>query len=207
MRRFLACLVVLLLAACATGRVPPVRYDFGVAPHPRHSQTRFDATIAILPIGSPRWLRTTALLYRLGYEAPASRRAYTLSQWVAPPGELLTLRLRQWVEAENNGVTLRQLPGDARGYRLAVALDTFAQVFSAPDQSRCVVTLRASLVEHGGEVVAQKTFSATRAAPSPDALGGVQGLANASDVDLRRILAWLAETLPKAARRHSRAST
>ena len=196
MTRPLACLLLLLLSACATDPPLPLRYDFGGTPAPIQSQARLDATIAIPPIASPRWLRTTALMYRLDYEAPAYPRAYALSQWVASPGELLTLRLRQWVEAENSGSTLRQLPSDSDAYSLEVSLDTFAQVFSSPDHSRCTVALRATLVEHRNEVLAQRTFRTTRTAPSPDAVGGVQGLVHASDADFQKIIAWLAETLP-----------
>jgi cholesterol transport system auxiliary component len=194
--RPMACLLPLLLSACATDPPLPLRYDFGRTPVPIQSQAHLDATIAIPPIASPRWLRTTALMYRLAYEAPAYPRAYARSQWIASPDELLTLRLRQWVEAENSGFTLRQLPNDSDAYSLEVSLDTFAQVFSSPGHSRCTVALRVTLVAQGNEVLAQRTFKTTRTAPSADALGGVQGLVDASDADLRKIVAWLAETLP-----------
>lgn len=195
MMRPMTCLMVLLISACATERAPPVRYDFGGGSRPIPSQARLDTTIAIPPIASPPWLRTTAVTYRLDYEAPTHPGAYALSAWMAPPDVLLTLRLRQWVEAANSGVTLRQTPSDPQAYSLEVSLDTFTQVFSASDRSRCVVALRATLLAHDDEVLAQKTFSAQRPAPSPDAAGGVEGLVDASDADIGKILTWLHETL------------
>ena len=195
MMRALAFLFALLLSSCAADRALPVQYDFDGTPDPVQSQAPLDATIAIPPIAAPPWLRTTALVYRLGYEPSAMPRSYTLSQWVAPPAELLTLRLRQSVEARNRGITLRHLPLISEGYSLEISLDTFAQLFSSPDQSLCEIVLRAALVKHGNEVIAQKTFSAEQPAPTPDAAGGVKGLVDASNVDVRNIILWLQETL------------
>lgn len=195
MMRLLLTLLVLLLSACVTNRALPVRYDFDGTRDPIRSPPRLDATIAIAPVTSPRWLRTTALIYRLSYQAPAYPRAYSLSQWVAPPGELLTLRLREWVAAANGGLTLGRLRNDTDGYTLGVALDAFAQIFSTPEHSRCLVVLRATLVSDSDEALAQKTFTTERPAPSPDAAGGVAGLVAASDADLRKILTWLAGTI------------
>jgi cholesterol transport system auxiliary component len=187
--------LALLLSGCAADRALPVQYDFDGTFDPVQTQRLFDATIAIPPITAPPWLRTTALVYRLGYEPPATLRSYTLSQWVAPPAELLTLRLRQSVEARNRGITLGHIPLASSGYSLEASLDTFTQVFSSSDQSLCEVVLRVTLVTHGNEVIAQKTFSAEQPAPTPDAAGGVQGLVAAADVDVRNIIMWLQETL------------
>lgn len=195
MMRALAFAFALLLAGCAAERALPVQYDLDGTPDPAQAQALFDATIAIPPIVAPPWLRTTAIVYRLTYAPLAVPRSYALSQWVAPPGELLTLRLRQSVEARNGGVTLRRKPPVSAGFDLEVSLDSFTQLFSSPDQSLCEVVLRATLVKHGDEIIAQRTFSAQQRAPSADAAGGVEGLADASDVDIRNIIAWLRETL------------
>jgi len=199
MMRLFACLLVLLLSACATNRTLTIRYDLDGIPSPMRLQSRLDATIAVPSIASPGWLRTTALVYSLGYQVPAYPRASALSQWTAPPGELLTARLREWIAAANAGITLPQLPYDSKGYRLEVSLETFAQEFSAADRSYCVVALRATLVGDGDQVIAQKSFRTQRPAPSANAAGGVAGLVDASDVDLRNILAWLHDTLPAVA--------
>lgn len=199
--RALVIVFALFLSGCAADRAIPVQYDFdGTADPagPAQWQRALDATIAVPPVIAPPWLRTTALVYRLSYRPPAMPRAYTLSQWVSPPAELLTHRLRQAVEAQNGGITRRRISPVPEEYDLEVSLDTFAQIFSSPDQSRCRVALRATLVESGSRVIAQKTFTAEAAAPSPDAAGGVEGLVDASDIDIRNMITWLRETLETA---------
>jgi len=195
MMRHLTCLFLLVLCACATHRALPVRYDLDGIPDPMGSQPPLNATIAIPPIASPSWLRTTALLYRLGYEAPAYPRAYAQSEWIAPPGELLTQRLRESIAAANRGVTLGQLDDTSKGYRLEVSLESFVQVFTSPDHSRCVVAFSATLLTGRDDVLAQRTFRTARAALRPDAAGGVEGLVDAADADFQQILTWLGETL------------
>lgn len=203
MRR-LACLFLLLLCACATHRALPVRYDLDAIPDPTGSQPPLNATIAIPPIAAPSWLRTTALLYRLRYEAPAYPRAYAQSAWIAPPGELLTQRLRESIAAANRGVTLEQPDDLSKGYRLEISLESFMQVFTSRDHSRCVVAFRATLLTGRDHVLAQKTFHTERVAPRPDAAGGVEGLVAASDADFGQILTWLGERL--ATRKHMAAA-
>jgi cholesterol transport system auxiliary component len=198
MRR-LICPLLLLLCACATHRALPVRYDLDGIPDPMGLQPPLNATIAIPPIASPSWLRTTALLYRLGYEAPAYPRAYAQSEWIAPPGELLTQRLRESIAAANRGATLGQLDDISKGYRLEVSLESFVQVFTSPDHSRCVAAFRATLLTGRDHVLAQRTFRTERVAPRPDAAGGVEGLVAASDANFGQILRWLGETLASRA--------
>jgi cholesterol transport system auxiliary component len=195
MMRVLGFVFALLLAGCAADRALPVQYDFEGTPDPVQLQVPLDATIAIPSIAAPPWLRTTALLYRLGYESPAMARTYALSQWVSPPADLLTRRLRQAIEASNGGITLARPSLASDGYTLEISLDTFDQVFSSPKRSRCQVVLRATLVRPGNDVIAQRTFTAERPAPSPDAAGGVEGLVAATDVDIRSIISWLRQML------------
>jgi cholesterol transport system auxiliary component len=195
MRSSLALLTV-LAASCTIQRSLPVRYDLDETAEHSRVGGRLNATIAVSPIQAPSWLRTTALVYRLDYEAPVRPGVYGQSQWTAPPGELLTLRLRERIAAVNDGFTLTRLPETADGYHLDVTLENFTQVFAAADRSECVVTLSATLVEHRGRVVAQRTFSAEHSAPSADAAGAVEGLVSASDSDLEQIVTWLLATLP-----------
>jgi cholesterol transport system auxiliary component len=195
MLRPLIAMLALLASACVSERPLPVRYDLEEDFAPAPLAPRFKATIAVPPIQAPSWLRTTALVYRLDYEPAAPPRAYTLERWTAPPSELFTLRLRARIAASNDGFTLDRLPGGADGYRLEATLEDFMQSFPSPGRSRCVVTLRASLFQQGGQVIAQRTFRAERPAPSPDAIGAVQGLAAASDATVDEILIWLASSL------------
>jgi cholesterol transport system auxiliary component len=193
MRPLLACLV-LLSCGCAAERPAPVRYDLRESQVRVRSDSRLDATIAISPVHAPSWLRTTALIYRLAYEPPAHPRAYAESRWAAPPNEMLSLRLRERISADNDGFTIERLPESTDGYRLEVTLEDFTQIFPSPNQSRCIVTLNV-LLEHGDQMLAQKTFQTERPAPTADAAGAVVGLMQASDSDIEDILAWLRSTL------------
>ncbi len=195
MRPFIA-LLALLASSCATHGSLPVRYDLDASPVRRVSGPRLNATIALSPIQAPSWLRTTALIYRIDYEAPAHPLAYTQSQWTAPPSEMLTLRLRNRISAVNDGFTLDHLREYADGYRLEVTLDNFSQIFPSPDESRCLVTLSATIVQPGDRVLAQKTFEVERHAPSANAAGAVEGLIDASNSNFDQILTWLRSTLP-----------
>jgi uncharacterized lipoprotein YmbA len=171
MRPFVAFLA-LLASGCAAERAMPVRYDLDT-PHVRLQHApRFDATIAIPTIQAPSWLRTTALIYRLDYEPPVHPRAYAQSQWAAPPNELLSLRLRERISADNGGFTIKRLSEDNDGYRLQVTLEDFTQTFASPERSQCVVTLSV-LLQRGKRMLAQHTFHA----------------------DFEQIVAWLRTTL------------
>jgi cholesterol transport system auxiliary component len=197
MRAIVPALLASLACACAAHRPMPIRYDLDESQIRPQSGPRFNTTIAISAIQAPSWLRTTALIYRLDYEASAYPRAYTQSQWIAPPTELLTLRLRQRVAAANDGFTLDRLPRDTAGYRLEVTLEDFTQEFPSPDQSLCAVTLSATVIDGSGmRVLAQKTFRAEQPAPSADAAGAVTGLVTAADADFQQMLGWLRTTVP-----------
>jgi cholesterol transport system auxiliary component len=195
-RAGLLILFVALAAGCAAHGVNPVRYDFDSIDAARvPAGVRLDATIYIADVTAPSWLRTSALVYRLEYEMPARPRAYALSQWVAPPAELLTLRLRELISSANSGVTLSGMASDTAGYRLELALERFSQEFSSPHESRCFVTVSATLVGADEQILAQRTFETERPAPSADAAGGVDGLVKASDAELDQILAWVRSTI------------
>jgi cholesterol transport system auxiliary component len=56
------------------------------------------------------------------------------------------------------------------------------------------VRLRATLIRSGSggdQVLAQRGFAVQRPAPSPDAPGGVKGLAAASDAAVAELVAWV----------------
>jgi cholesterol transport system auxiliary component len=193
-RLWVGCLA-LLACACVARRPLPVRYDLDGTPIRTNSQSRLNAMINVAPIQAPSWLRSTALVYRLYYETPAKLRAYSQSEWTAPPGEMLTLRLRELISEINDGFTLTRPSQDASSYRLEVTLENFTQIFASLDHSQCVVTLNATVVQPGERVVAQQTFHAEASAPSADAAGAVTGLVAAADADFQQILQWLRSTL------------
>lgn len=196
MRLPFVALTALLAAACVTPPPLPIRYDLDALPPHADSAVRFNATIAVEPIQAPSWLSTTALLYRLDYDVPAHPMAYARSEWTAPPSELLTQRLRVRISAANDGFTLDRLPRETDGYQLHVTLEAFIQIFQAPNQSRCLVTMSATLMHRGEQVLGERTFRTSSVASTPDAAGAVQGLVDATDSNLEQIVTWLRTTLP-----------
>jgi cholesterol transport system auxiliary component len=187
--------LTLLGVACATHRQIPARYDFDSVPDPPERASQLDAPIAIPQVTAPSWLRSPGLVYRLDYQTPARAQAYAHSQWSAPPAELLTQRLRQLVTGANASFTTTRLGGDSPGYQLEVVLEHFEQVFTSPSESRCLVTLNATLVGRGGTALGQRTFHAERAAPSADAAGAVRGLVPAVDDTIDQMIVWLHATI------------
>lgn len=188
-------LIALCAAACVTHREPPIRYDLDASAPRLDAGPRLNATIAVAPIQAPSWLATSALIYRLDYETPANRSAYARSEWAAPPSELLTQRLRERLSAANDGFTLDRLPKATDGYQLRVTLENFIQVLQSPHESRCLVTLNATLMRRGDQVLGQRTFRTSSIAPTADARGAVAGLIDATDSNLAQIVAWLRVTL------------
>src|SRR5262249_37855766 len=136
-----------------------------------------------------------ALVYRLDYQSAPRPIAYALSEWEAPPGEMLTMRLRGLIKETNGGFTLSRLSNEKDGYQLEVSLERFLQVFSRPSESNCFVTMTATLIGPGGRLLSQRTFNAARPAPSANATGGVHGLVQASNAELEEIVKWVVATL------------
>ena len=200
MRTAAVLLTGVLAAGCAAHAPAPEVYDFdAIEPAPAPA-TQLNASITVPPVSAPTWLATTAVSYRLGFSPPYVPRAYAHSRWVAPPAELLTARLRQLLAVANAGFTLTRGAVAAGGYRLDVTLEQLEQVYSAPDVSRSLVSLRATLSSaRDGHVLAQRSFQAGRPAPSPNAAGGVRALVQGSDECLAEMLRWLEATVPATA--------
>jgi cholesterol transport system auxiliary component len=191
--RWVGVLFASMLGACAAPQPSAVRtYDLGAIHAPARSTPRLDAPITILPVMAPGWLQDSAIVYRLAYAVPPYPQVYALSRWVAPPADLLTLRLREEVAAVNAGFTLTSTNGNLSGYELEVTLEEFTHEFQSPTSSRCFVQLRATLLDRStGRIVDQQTFRAQQPAPTPDAPGGVRGLTAATDRIIDTVLAWL----------------
>lgn len=190
-------LLPLMLLSCATPRSPEVRsYDLGMMDGRANSAIQLNAPLVILPVSAPSWLRGSAIVYRLRYADPPYPEVYGLSRWVAPPAELLTMRLLESTAAVNTGFTLALADGSRTGYVIEVALEEFIHEFESPTLSRGVVQVRASLVDHStGEVIAQQTLRAEELAPSGDAPGAVRALTGATNAVIARLITWIGLTL------------
>ena len=192
-KRWLFVVFTSVLGACVAPQPAAVRtYDLGVPRAAAQSTIQLDAPITIPPVSAPSWLQGSALVYRLAYAVPPYPQVYSLSRWIAAPGDLITLRLRDAVAAANTNFTLTSTAANPTGYVLEVTLEEFTHEFESPTSSRCIVQLRATLLDRSaGLIVAQKTLRAEQQAPSPDAAGGVRGLIAATDTVIDGLLVWL----------------
>ncbi len=178
-------LTVALLGAC-TGlpKVAPTYavHDFG-GPEPVAARS-LGFPLRNVEVVVPPWLASTAMQYRLAYAQATRRQAYVESRWAAQPAQLVELALKRAIRTGEAGA------GGA--CRLRVELDEFAQVFDGEAVSRGVVEARAVLLApRTDQLVASRSFSLARPAPSADALGGVSAL-RASVQDLgSELFGWL----------------
>lgn len=180
----LSLLLSLGLAGCS-GLLPepeasPNRFDLGPLPEPG----LIDADVAGIRLQSltaARWLNGEQIPYRQLHRRPEAVQHYAANVWIAPPSEMLEVRLAQMLAAD----------GDAtERWRLKVELLSFEQVFAAADEAVAAITLRATLSQRGGEdSMAQRTFSA-EVPVSADVDGAIAGLPKVADRALRDLLVW-----------------
>lgn len=203
-RRTLLAASPLLIAACSALPDKPVRstlYDFGPdAPSSTdvRSPTSPQGALVLADIEATNALESTALLYRLGYANGTELRPYAHARWSAPPTQLVRQRLRRQLGRElavldpNDAATLAR--GALRVHVLRVGLEEFSQLFDSPNQSAGIVRLRVTLLEEaaaGEKLIAQRSISVRKPAATPDAPGGVQALAAATDAAADEIAQWL----------------
>ena len=178
-------LMVALLAAC-TGlpKVAPsyAVHDFG-GPEPVAARS-LGFPLRNVEVVVPPWLASTAMQYRLAYAQATRRQAYVESRWAAQPAQLVELALKRAIRTGEAGA------GGA--CRLRVELDEFAQVFDGEAVSRGVVEARAVLLApRTDQLVASRSFSLARPAPSADALGGVSALRGGVQELGSELFGWL----------------
>jgi cholesterol transport system auxiliary component len=183
-------LAVLASGCTSIGKSDPVTlYDLGPLriDHPAALATL--PPISIADIAAPEWLESRSMYFRLNYSNELQPRPYAESRWTMPPPQLLSQRLRSRI-AYAGGVALNTSDGAFDMPVLRIVADDFTQYFDAPGQSSGQVGLLASVFK-GRKLLAQKTFVKQAPAPSPDAGGGAQALAAASDAALADLIAWL----------------
>ena len=191
-----------LLAGCSLLPDKPVReltYDFGPSPVPDPPATPAGAPLVLPDVEVNGALEGTALLYRLGYADAYELRPYAYARWSAPPGQLLRGRLRDRLGRDRpilDSAAAASLArrGGVTPPVLRVELEEFSQLFESQAASQGVVRLRCTLLENsaaGERLVAQRTFTVQRPAPSADAAGGVRALSAAVDAVAGEIANWL----------------
>jgi len=211
---FAALLAAMLLGGCALPDKPrrAALYDFG--PGELASVSAAPATpaagalspalapLAIDDIGTAGGaLDSQALLYRLAYADARQLRPYAQARWTMPPAQLFGQRLRERLGQQRpvfnvrEGVALNRSQ-NARLPLLRLELQEFSQLFSAPGASVGLIRLQATLLEMtpaGEKLIAQRTVTLQRPAPSADAVGGVHALTAAADAAIEELVPWLAQ--------------
>jgi cholesterol transport system auxiliary component len=182
--------VLLCLAACMTSRPSPRQFDLGSFDALGKRASIPATNLIVTEVSEPSWMRTRDMFYRLEYASPPRPQRYALNQWVATPAELVTLRLRQSVQAANTGFTLSTFSVSGN-YQLDSSLDEFIQAFTSPADSQCVVQLRTSLRATDGRIVGQRVFRVELPAPSADASGAALCLASAVNRLTDDTVQWL----------------
>lgn len=199
--------MALLLGACSALPDKPVRaalYDFGpgaLTPEPGTRQAPL-APIALADIGTPGGaLDNQAVLYRLAYDDAQQLRPYSQARWSMPPAQLIRQRLRDTLGRTRAVLNAGEGPALNRSVNqgvlprvLQLELDEFSHLFESPGRSVGLIRLRATLVEttpSGEKLLAQRSVTVQRPAPSLDAPGGVRALTAASDAAIDEIATWL----------------
>lgn len=197
-------LILLALAGCALPSQPvrPAVYDFGpgALTAPPASQARL-APLALAEIEASPALDSTAVLYRLAYADDQQLKAYAQARWSMPPAQLVRQRLRERLGQRR--ALLNPGEGGLSGARapltLRIELEEFSQLFAAPDKSVGLLRLRATVAQPGpgGEtLVAQRSITVQRPAPSADAPGGVRAMTAATDAAVGELDQWLQALMP-----------
>ena len=195
-----------LLGACGSLPDKPQRatlYDFGPGPLPTAASTALPAAprpaLTLPDIDVTGRLDGTQLLYRLGYADAQVLHAYGQARWSQAPGQLLRQRLRDALSAQRTVLGADEAASIARQDGrvpdvLRISLDEFSHYFQAPQQSAGLVRLRATLLRNGpagDRVLAQRSFTVQRPAPTADAPGGVKALTAASDAAVAELAQWI----------------
>jgi cholesterol transport system auxiliary component len=199
MKNSMLAVLVMLFAGCSLGapqKESSPAYDLGALPAPAAGQTRIRASLLVHAVAAPSWLESYSIVYRLNYQDAARQLIYANSRWAAPAAVLLTQRLRAQLAAASDAGILNVGDSARADYALRIELDDFSQVFDSAEASRGVIVARASLINVARRtLLAQKTFTVTRPAPSANAEGGVRALAAASGELLDAVVAWTAASL------------
>jgi cholesterol transport system auxiliary component len=173
---------------------PKAEFDFGPEPNAAsHSAPLSPMQLMVHDVIAPTWMDGTAMYYRLAYENPAVPRPYAESEWVMSPAALLTQRLRSSAAVDTDGGTRTVGMHRPAVYALYSELLEFEQIFDAPGRSHGVLRLRATLEGEG--MWTQRTFAVDRAAPTPNAAGGVTALVECTE-ELERLLEeWVSRSV------------
>lgn len=201
-----ALFATLLVAGCGALPDKPTRatlYDFGPGPTTAPARAAAPALppLALADIDANTRLDGTQMLYRLGYADANEVRPYGQSRWSQAPAQLFRQRLREALAATRPVLGPEESASMARTEgrvpdTLRITLEEFSHFFESPSNSVGLVRVNVTLMctaPGGDRVLAQRSFTAQKPAPSNDAPGGVKALAAASDAVVADIVAWVSQ--------------
>lgn len=178
-----------LLAGCNSVKKPQAElFDFGLAA-PAVNMPALPP-MALAEVGTPEWLDSPAIFYRLAYDSARRPRPYANSRWSMPPAQLFAQRFKSRI-GQAGGTLLSSSDGAAGIPVLHLEADEISQVFDSPERSTGMVAMRLSVL-NGRRLLGQKSFVQRVPAAGADAAGGVDAIAAASDAVIADMLQWLA---------------
>jgi cholesterol transport system auxiliary component len=194
LRFFSIVLCIAALSACGSPAQRVAVYDFGPGATVPQASDRMAPLPALLlmDVEAASALDGTAVLYRLGYADAQQLRPYAQARWSMPPAQLLRQRLRELLGQRRS--VLSPVDAVAPGtMALRLELEEFSQLFDSTQSSAGLVRVRATVSRFGSppKPLAQTSFVVQRPSTSADAKGGVQALAQASDVLVLQVDQWL----------------
>ena len=177
-----------LLAGCESIKRPQAElFDLGLATPAANMPAL--PPMALSEVNTPEWLDSPAIFYRLVYGSGRQPRPYANSRWSMPPAQLFAQRLKARI-SQAGGTLLSASDGVAGIPVLHLEADEISQVFDNPARSDGMVAMRLSVL-NGRRLLGQKSFMRRVPAASPDAAGGVDAIAAASDAVIVDMLQWL----------------
>ncbi len=184
-------LLIGLVSGCAVQTPHIAHYDFG---SPRQAdQSKTDDLkmkhIRIARMDAPAWLNNHFIHYRLNYDNERQIRPYANNQWVAPPADLFEQRLKARL-ARTGTLVLSETNNQVSAPALQLEILDFIQLFDDANHSRAQISVRITLFDQQLPL-AQTTFVRQQVAPTPDASGGAQALAAATDALIDDLLVWI----------------
>lgn len=181
-RSFLA-LLTCALTACSTLVTPPSAFSIFDLGEPGAIPQSERISPGHVEVRGPSWLASSAMQYRLDYQVPARREAFTESRWAGHPTEMLQRLVAAVLisDSKSSGTC-----------RLRIDLDEFVQAFDSSQSSQARILARVALLPPRGEAaLAREQFSIRVNAPGADAAAGVQAHREAAHELVRALAEWL----------------
>ena len=188
------CFLCLLLAGCATQKLPPVT-EYALAPKmmsPQQPEQRVALTIKLSPIVASQTYMTPEFYY---VDDSYQRNPYAYSRWVDASVRMLHLVLQDGLE--QSGLFEAVLPPSSilsADLQLETTLYDFSHHVGTGSSSEAVVRMRFNLVDiRKGKILGSRQFVSHTPSAGRDAKSGVAAINTSVSEILEKLISWLAE--------------